>query len=140
VLFLLDDVAEGLEENLSRAIKQVRAEMRIDFPDRTVMEPLMRMLRSEEMANYFTRASGREFRKEQEFSDSDGRLFRMDRLVVERDRVTVLDYKTGKDRDAEKRDEAQVRNYMKVLREVYPGRTIQGVISYLDLGEVTKIT
>jgi ATP-dependent exoDNAse (exonuclease V) beta subunit len=140
VLCLINDLAEGLEESLSRAIQQVRAEMRIDFPDRAVVDPLIRMLRSEEMANYFTRAPGREFRKEQECSDSDGRLFRMDRIVVEEDRVTVLDYKTGSERDAAKRDEAQVRNYMRLLKEVYPGRSIQGVICYLDLGEVTKIT
>jgi hypothetical protein len=51
-----------------------------------------------------------------------------------------VDYKTGKERDAEKRDEAQIRNYMKILREVYPGQSIEGVIAYVDLGEVTKIT
>jgi ATP-dependent exoDNAse (exonuclease V) beta subunit len=139
VLFLIDDLAEGLEESLSRAVRQVRAEMRIDFPDRAVMDPLIRMLRTEEMANYFTPAPGREFRKEQECSDSDGRLFRMDRLVVQEDRVTVLDYKTGSERHAGKRDEAQVRNYMRLLKEVYPGRSIQGVICYLDLGEMRKI-
>jgi ATP-dependent helicase/nuclease subunit A len=140
VLFLVDDTTEGLEDILSRAIKQVKGEMRVDLPDRSMMEPLIHMLRSEEMADYFTRAPGREFRKEQEFSDGDGRLFRMDRLVIERDRVTVVDYKTGKERDAEKRDEAQIRNYMKILREVYPGQRIEGVIAYVDLGEVTKIT
>ena len=140
VLFLVEDTAEGLEDTLSRAIRQVKVEMRIDLPDRSVMEPLIRMLRSGEMADYFTRAPGREFKKEQEFSDGEGRLFRMDRLVVERDRVTVVDYKTGMERDAEKRDEAQVRNYIKILRGVYPGQGIEGVIAYIDLGEVMKIT
>ena len=140
VLLLVEDTAEGLEDTLSRAIRQVKVEMRIDLPDRSVMEPLIRMLRSGEMADYFTRAPGREFKKEQEFSDGEGRLFRMDRLVVERDRVTVVDYKTGMERDAEKRDEAQVRNYIKILRGVYPAQGIEGVIAYIDLGEVMKIT
>ena len=140
VLFLLDDTTEGLEEALSRTIRQVKTEMRIDLPERSVMGPLVRMLRSEEMAGYVTRAPGREIRKEQEFSDSEGRLFRMDRLVVERNRVTVVDYKTGKELDAEKKDEAQIRNYMKILRGVYPGQGVEGVIAYVDLGEVRKIT
>ncbi|OGP63055.1 MAG: hypothetical protein A2170_11730 [Deltaproteobacteria bacterium RBG_13_53_10] len=118
----------------------MKDEMRADYPDQEMTDTLIRMLRSEEMADCFTRRPDREVRKEQEFSDGDGRLFRMDRLIMDRDKVTVVDYKTGKDRGAEKGYEAQLRNYMKILRGVYPERRVEGVIAYIDLGEVTRIT
>ena len=114
--------------------------MRVDFPEQEMTERLIRLLRSEAMADCFTRRPDREVRKEQEFSDGDGRLFRMDRLMIDRDRVTVVDYKTGKERGAKKGYEAQIRNYMKILRGVYPERRVEGVIAYVDLGEVTRIT
>ncbi len=47
--------------------------------------------------------------------DEEGRLFRMDRLVLDQDRVVVIDWKTGKGKEAEKEHEAQMRNYLKIL-------------------------
>lgn len=142
VLSLVDDGGEGLEDVLSRTIRLVKAEMRVDYSDQQMtdtMVRMLRMLRSGEMADYFTREPDREIRKEQEFSDGDGRLFRMDRLIIDRDRVTVIDYKTG-NREIEKGYEAQIRNYMEILRGVYPERKVEGVVAYVDLGEVTRIT
>jgi hypothetical protein len=33
----------------------------------------------------------------------------------------------------------QMRNYMRVLGEVYQGKTLSGIISFVDLGEVEKV-
>jgi len=140
VLSLIDDRGEGLEDLLSQAIKQVKAEMRVDYPDREVADTLLRMLRSEGLADSLAQEPGREIRKEQEFSDGEGRLFRMDRVIVDRDKVTVIDYKTGKEREAEKGYEAQIRNYMRILKEVYPDRNVEGIIAYVDLGETVRLS
>jgi ATP-dependent exoDNAse (exonuclease V) beta subunit len=59
---------------------------------------------------------------------------------MDEDRVTVIDYKTGKDRSAEEEYETQMKNYMKILREIHPERTIEGVIAYMDLKEVRRVT
>ena len=58
----------------------------------------------------------REVWREREFVDPEGRLFRMDRVVIDRDRVVLLDWKTGKNQDAEKGHEAQMRTYLEILR------------------------
>ncbi len=77
--------------------------------------------------------------KEQEFSDSGGNLFRMDRVIFEEDQIVVVDYKTGTDREAEKGYLSQLKNYVRILKEVYPGRKVEGVIAYVDLKEVRKV-
>jgi ATP-dependent helicase/nuclease subunit A len=62
---------------------------------------------------------------------------RVDRLVVEVDRVVVVDFKTN--RPAPKRiedaDDAYLRQmalYVTLLREVYPGRTIEAALVWTD--------
>lgn len=91
------------------------------------------------MADCFKKRPGREIRREQEFSDGEGRLFRMDRLVIDPGKVAVIDYKTGKERRAEREYEAQMKNYMKILREIYPDRRVEGLVAYIDLREVRRI-
>ena len=46
---------------------------------------------------------GRRVFREVDFCDAEGRAFRMDRVVVDPDAVTVVDYKTGADTDAGRR-------------------------------------
>jgi ATP-dependent exoDNAse (exonuclease V) beta subunit len=78
-------------------------------------------------------------KKEQDFSDLRGNLFRMDRVIFEEDRVIVIDYKTGNQREAEKEYISQLRNYMRILKEIYPDKNAEGVIAYVDLKEIRKV-
>ena len=100
----------------------------------------MAVTENPELAEYFRAAPGREIRKEQEYSDSSGRLFRMDRVIIDPGAITVIDYKTGRNKEALEKYRAQMRNYMKILGEVYPGKSIGGIIAFVDLGEVEQDT
>jgi ATP-dependent exoDNAse (exonuclease V) beta subunit len=51
----------------------------------------------------------------------------------------VIDYKTGTDREAAKDYISQIRNYMRILKEIYPGKNIEGIIAYVDLKEITRV-
>jgi ATP-dependent exoDNAse (exonuclease V) beta subunit len=73
---------------------------------------------------------------EQDVVDAEGRLFRMDRILVDPHEVTVLDYKTGGDSDAY---DAQVRNYMELLRQLYPGRPVRGILAFIDRNRVREV-
>jgi len=77
--------------------------------------------------------------KEQEFSDSNGNLFRMDRLIIDEETITVMDYKTGDDKKAEANHISQLKNYMRILKEVYPHKKIEGIISYVDRREMVRV-
>ena len=81
---------------------------------------------------YFFRTPGREILVEQECVGPDGALWRMDRLVVDPAEVTVIDFKTGGDEREEEYRE-QVRRYMQLAGDLFPGRRTQGVIAYVDL-------
>jgi ATP-dependent exoDNAse (exonuclease V) beta subunit len=66
---------------------------------------------------------------EQEFTAPDGSLVRMDRIVVDTDVVTVIDYKTG---DEKPGYTEQITKYMSILRDFYRGRVVQGLLLYID--------
>jgi ATP-dependent exoDNAse (exonuclease V) beta subunit len=78
----------------------------------------------------FARKPGRRILREFDFADSRGRVYRMDRVVVDPETVVVLDFKTGTRPGDE--DRAQVRSYAAILKEVYPGRTVRACLAYLD--------
>ena len=92
------------------------------------------------MAEYFRQKPGREIRCEQEFSDGEGRLYRMDRVIIDRDKITVIDYKTGGEKDSGGKNMIQMKTYMRILKGVYPGKEVQGIIAYADLGEIRRLS
>jgi ATP-dependent exoDNAse (exonuclease V) beta subunit len=139
VLSFVDYSEDGFETELFKIIGRVRDEMEIDHPGEEVKEVIIGLIENEETGMYFKKMPRREIMKEQEYSDASGRLFRMDRVVIDPDSITVLDYKTGKKRDAFEKYRTQMSNYMKILREVYPGKTVRGVISFIDLGEMVQM-
>jgi ATP-dependent exoDNAse (exonuclease V) beta subunit len=98
---------------------------------------LARMLRGTELGGLFARAPGRVVLREQEFCDQNGRLFRMDRVVVDRDRVTVVDFKTGVEETS--RYEEDIRNYARILGQVYPGRSVNALLAFVDAGSVRRV-
>jgi ATP-dependent helicase/nuclease subunit A len=139
VLSRIGLVKEGFKEELITIINQVKDETGSDYPGDEIKELIMSLTCNKGLAGYFQGTSGAEIRMEQEYSDASGRLFRMDRVVIEAASVTVVDYKTGKGKEALDKYAAQMRNYMAILSDIYPGKTVRGVIAFVDLGEVEVI-
>jgi ATP-dependent helicase/nuclease subunit A len=131
--------AEGYKENLFDLIRRVKRETGADYPDADTWEAVTGLIEHEEMLDCFAQKPGREIRCEQEFSDGEGRLFRMDRVIIDRDNITVVDYKTGRDKDAQEKHRKQMKAYMKILKGVYPEKAIEGVIAYVDRKEVRRL-
>jgi ATP-dependent exoDNAse (exonuclease V) beta subunit len=64
----------------------------------------------------------------------------VDRVIVDAEEVTVIEYKTGSaGADAEKHA-AQMANYLGILGEVYKDRRIEGIIAYVDARVVKHVT
>jgi ATP-dependent exoDNAse (exonuclease V) beta subunit len=59
----------------------------------------------------------------------------MDRVVLDPDRVQVIDFKTGERQDYT----SQMRVYMEILRRVYPNRNTEGYLAYVDSGWVEGV-
>ncbi len=139
VLSFVDGVDESTESELERIMKRVNDELKTDYPLEGMKKSLLGFLNHEEINPYFQAVPGRVIKKEQEFSDSRGNLFRMDRVIFEEHQISVVDYKTGTDREAEKEYISQLKNYIRILKEIYPGRRVEGVIAYVDLKETRKV-
>ena len=139
VLYFIDGLDENIEPELERIIKRVNDELKTDYPMETMKKNLLEFLNDEEIKPYFQAMPGRVIKKEQDFSDPRGNLFRMDSVIFEEDQVSVIDYKTGADKEAEKEYISQLKNYIRILKEIYPDKNVEGVIAYVDLKEIRKV-
>jgi ATP-dependent exoDNAse (exonuclease V) beta subunit len=139
VFYFIEYVDEGFEERLAEIVRKVREETGDAYNDEETAGAVLGTVGHAGLLEYFTRRSGREVKLEQEFSDREGNLFRMDRVVLDDGRVTVIDYKTGHDRAAQDKHMLQVRSYMRILGGIYRGKRVEGIIAYIDLGEVVRL-
>ena len=90
------------------------------------------------VAEVFAPREGGRVLVEQDLVDADGRLLRADRIVVDRDMVMVVDFKTGGD-EFEEEYRRQVRAYMRLAADVFPGRRVTGRIAYVDRRVVVTV-
>ncbi|HDI45724.1 MAG TPA: hypothetical protein ENF60_00115, partial [Candidatus Omnitrophica bacterium] len=74
--------------------------------------------------------------QEKEIVDSQGLTKRIDRLIIKDNEVWVVEYKTGIPLP-EYRD--QVKEYMDIIKGIYPGYKVRGYILYLDTKIVEEI-
>jgi ATP-dependent helicase/nuclease subunit A len=139
VLSFVESLDEKIEPELERIMRRVNEELKADYPMETMKKKFLNFLYDEKIKPYFEAMPGRVIRREQEFSDSGGNLFRMDRVIFGEDRISIIDYKTGTDREAEKEYISQVRNYIRILKEIYPDKKVEGVIAYVDLKEIKRV-
>ena len=139
VLYFIDALNENTESELERIIKRVNDELKADYPVGEMKKNLMQFMELEEIRPYFIDKPGRTIKREQDFSDPGGNLFRMDRVVMDKDQIVVIDYKTGTEKRAEKEYMSQLRSYIRILKEIYPDKTVEGMIAYVDLGEMTLL-
>jgi len=139
VLYFIDALNENTESELERIIKRVNDGLKADYPVGEMKKNLMQFMELEEIRPYFIDKPGRTIKREQDFSDPGGSLFRMDRVVMDKDQIVVIDYKTGTEKRAEKEYISQLRSYIRILKEIYPDKIVEGMIAYVDLGEMTLL-
>jgi len=71
--------------------------------------------------------------------DRTGRLLRIDRLVIDPDTATVLDFKTGRAGVAAEHHAEQVLHYLSVVAALYPGRAVRGLLVYVDVNRAVEV-
>ncbi len=59
-----------------------------------------------------------------------------DRVIAKDKQIIVIDYKFGDKRSEHKR---QVRNYMKLLQDIYPQKNISGFLLYVEENEIENV-
>jgi ATP-dependent helicase/nuclease subunit A len=126
-----------IDKQLDEAIRLARIVAPFEVIASESREIFLAALRIPEIEQYFIGKEGRLVLNEQEFAAPDGSLVRMDRVVIDTDLVTVIDYKTG---DEKPGYTEQITKYMSVLRDFYSGRPVQGLLLYIDRKTIRTIT
>ena len=138
MLELIEYAGTDIGAQLAAAGERAAREARADPAEtRAAADALARMIQATELGSFFAPETDRTVLREKEFCDQDGRLFRMDRIVVDPGRVTVIDFKTGEE-EPEKHEE-QLRGYIRICTDLYPGHAVAAVIAYVDHGTLRMI-
>jgi hypothetical protein len=104
-----------------------------------LLAKILRLLGNEAIRKYFYRLPNREVNIEWEVVDRYGRLFRMDRVVIDPDQVTIMEYKTG-DEVLNRVDHiVQVNNYHSIVSSLYPQKSVLGILCYIDSGSIIEL-
>lgn len=139
VLSCLEYADEQTGEILRDSIERVKRERGEDYPTEEILQTVSSFLENGEISRFFRKKPDRQVYREQCFTDGEGNLFRMDRVVIDPGQVSVLDFKTGEDKGLEDKYRAQLSTYLRILRGIYPGREVRGLIAYIDLNEVREV-
>ncbi len=127
ILFTGGNIKHDLRD-IIETLNRVKGE---DYPVSKIADLLKSFFKREEIREYFLEKEGRVVMNEEEFLDSRGNLYRMDRVIKDKEKITVMDYKTGSERlNAYER---QLRQYINVLKEIYPDKAVEGVIAFIDM-------
>lgn len=135
---LLEQIEYFNEETLEKLDTQIEIlnrDFRSNFSISEIKALIVDMMNHPDMRKFFARGHERVF-NELEVIDKDGVIHRIDRLVVDKDSVTVIDYKTGY---PQKEHFSQVKLYMSIVSEIFKNKTIKGYLYYLDLREVKEV-
>lgn len=129
------------ETIISEAMSQVGPGELTPAELQDVKRTLQEFLTRPEVATWFQGRPGRTVHREIELADSQGRLFRADRVVVDGEVVTVIDFKSGRSEEPElvQAYRGQLKGYMSMLSDIFPGKRVSGVLMYPDLKKVEAI-
>jgi len=131
VLSQIEFVGQDLAAQLNAAMGKLKLLIDPYFTASEINSTVRAFLSDRGVKELFSAKPGRIVFREKDFANASGLLYRMDRMVVDPDTVTVIDFKTGGD-ELEEEYRGQVRNYMVLLRQMYPGKNVRGVIAYVD--------
>ncbi len=137
LLACIETVGTDVQENLRKAMETLAGIWPANILEdaRNVVasfltEPSTRFL--------FAASDGRVVLNEKEFVSAEGHLFRMDRVVVDPEKVLVVDLKTG-NAEQEESYRTQLQTYARLARECFPGRQVEAYLAYIDKSEIRRV-
>lgn len=128
---------ERLSDELESLVESTLSEFRLLNMKDEVTKAVVSVINNQSLRDYFQRKRGREVYTEKEVVDREGRLHRLDRVVVDEETVTVIEFKFGRNPDKD-RAIRQTAEYVEILREIYPQREIIGLVYFGESKEVVK--
>lgn len=135
ILAKIIDLPDDLEAVVADYYDSFSVKYPFKFNRAVVVNNIMAFFKSSQAAPIFDASKDRVVKTEAEFIDKTGSLFRMDRVLMDKDSVTVVDFKTGREDD--EKYSGQMKNYMAIISEIHK-KPVKGMIAYVDLRKITK--
>lgn len=102
-----------------------------------VKAKIEKTVKNSKISEYFKLKENRVIKTELSYINRKGQIIRMDRVVIDPEIITVIDWKTGLLKIAQY--EEQIKNYMETLKDIYDNaQTIKGIIFDIDTGEYNE--
>lgn len=120
---------EFVEEDIEGKIWFLIRELGINFDAEQIKEKIIKTIKNSELAYYFVKKPERKIFNEFELCDESGLIHRVDRVVIDEDDITVIEYKTGA---RSEEHVSQVRLYMELISKIFKNKRTKGVIYYID--------
>ncbi|MDI6766893.1 MAG: UvrD-helicase domain-containing protein [Bacteroidota bacterium] len=128
--------SDSSEKQIDEAIDKIKFKYHDDINVDEVSVIIYNFITNKDVIEYFSPLPDRKVLTEQEIVNRLGVLFRVDRIIIDTEKVTVIDFKTGTESDDHPK---QVREYMKILTAKFPGSKIHGLLAYIDLGIIREV-
>ncbi|MBI5150023.1 MAG: UvrD-helicase domain-containing protein [Candidatus Omnitrophica bacterium] len=125
-----------LKESLARAQAQAQSRFPYVKDSAEYMAILEKLFQSPKTKPFF-HCGKAQVLTEKEIVNTQGHLKRLDRLIIGEKDVRIVDFKSS--RDGGEQYVAQVRDYMKIVATMYPGKAVKGSLVYLDSIEVEEV-
>ncbi len=135
VLREIEFVEEPLGTIIEKALQRTALRGSRGAPPAGIAATIEAFLVKSGIIDAFSRKPGRIVLREQELCAPDGELRRADRIVIDGDLATVIDFKTGGD-EHEEEYIRQVREYMGLVTGAYRVRGVRGMLAYVDRQQV----
>ncbi|MEK7845896.1 MAG: 3'-5' exonuclease, partial [Nitrospinota bacterium] len=133
------------EKDIEEIIKNISATKKEKYDKEKVGKIIIEFLSLEDVRKWFKKQPNRQILREVEYVDEDGSLYRMDRLVIDPERITVIDFKTGEELpfpDKELPGQAyrkQIKKYMKLLEKLYPQKECKGYLAFIEAKLIEEV-
>lgn len=128
-------VEDGIEDLIEKEIKRINTLYYYDCEIKT--SDILKFLFRDDVFAFFEKKDRRQILTEKELVDKEGRLLRIDRLVIDPDDLSVIDFKTG----TESSDEYmyQMKRYLKVVKNIWSDKRVRGFIIYFDKKDIWEV-
>jgi ATP-dependent exoDNAse (exonuclease V) beta subunit len=137
--YALSKIITAKDRDISDIIKEAVnfTERRFPFEDISfIKERLNNLFASKEILEMFSYEKDKVF-NEKEIVNSSGESYRIDKIIVSNDKFIILDFKSSSYDEEE--NKKQLRNYISLVSEIYPGKKAFAYIVDIDKNSLVKV-
>ena len=137
VLSLISKLPEDYDIFLNRCIVTGIARYGFQSHKSMITDMIYGIFTTPQFKRFFQPKENSVIYSEQEIVDPRGDTYKVDRILMADDHIDVIDFKTGETHSQEHIE--QVMRYGNLMKKMYPDKTVNRYLLYLDTGEVKVV-